>query len=73
MRRSCEPSSRSATTSGLKVVAEGVETEQQLEFLRRNHCDELQGYYFATPMAVSDFARVVFGSQSYRAPDRISA
>ncbi|HEY5808685.1 MAG TPA: EAL domain-containing protein [Povalibacter sp.] len=58
---------------GLRVVAEGVETEQQLEFLRLNHCDELQGYYFATPMAVSDFARVVFGSQSYRAPDRISA
>ncbi|HKE94420.1 MAG TPA: EAL domain-containing protein, partial [Povalibacter sp.] len=47
---------------GLRVVAEGVETEQQLEFLRSNHCDELQGYYFATPMAVSDFARTVFGN-----------
>ncbi|MFL6618527.1 MAG: putative bifunctional diguanylate cyclase/phosphodiesterase [Povalibacter sp.] len=45
---------------GLRVVAEGVETEQQLEFLRINHCDELQGYYFATPMAVAEFARAVF-------------
>ncbi len=48
---------------GLKVVAEGVENEQQLEFLRDNQCDELQGYYFAKPMSASDFARAVFGSR----------
>ncbi len=47
---------------GVKVVAEGVENEQQLEFLRDNHCDELQGYYFAKPMSASDFARSVSGS-----------
>jgi EAL domain-containing protein (putative c-di-GMP-specific phosphodiesterase class I) len=41
---------------GLRVVAEGVETEQQLEFLRANHCDEVQGYYFATPMTAGEFA-----------------
>ncbi|HEU4483867.1 MAG TPA: EAL domain-containing protein [Povalibacter sp.] len=46
---------------GLRVVAEGVETEQQIEFLRDNHCDELQGYYFGTPSAASAFARAVFG------------
>jgi diguanylate cyclase (GGDEF)-like protein/PAS domain S-box-containing protein len=46
---------------GLRVVAEGVETEEQIEFLRDNHCDELQGYYFGTPMAVREFARAVFG------------
>ena len=45
---------------GLKVVAEGVETEQQLQFLRDNQCDELQGYYFATPMPVAQFERSVF-------------
>lgn len=49
---------------GLKVVAEGVETEQQLEFLRTNQCDELQGYYFAMPMPVAEFARLVLGRES---------
>ena len=34
----------------LKVVAEGVETEQQLELLRQHECDELQGFYFGKPM-----------------------
>jgi diguanylate cyclase (GGDEF)-like protein/PAS domain S-box-containing protein len=36
---------------GLKVVAEGVETEEQIEFLRANSCDELQGYYFSKPVS----------------------
>lgn len=36
---------------GLKVVAEGVETESQFAFLKRSHCDEFQGYLFARPMA----------------------
>ncbi|MCK9444278.1 MAG: EAL domain-containing protein [Tissierellaceae bacterium] len=35
---------------GLKVVAEGVETKEQLDFLRENNCDIAQGYYFARPM-----------------------
>jgi diguanylate cyclase len=35
---------------GLSVVAEGVETEQQLQFLRAAHCDIMQGFYFARPM-----------------------
>jgi EAL domain-containing protein (putative c-di-GMP-specific phosphodiesterase class I)/CheY-like chemotaxis protein len=35
---------------GLKVVAEGVETESQYAFLKRSHCDEFQGYLFARPM-----------------------
>ncbi len=34
---------------GLKVVAEGIETEAQLAFLKRNHCDEFQGYLLARP------------------------
>ena len=36
----------------LKVVAEGVETRAQLDFLRRHGCDEMQGYYFARPLRV---------------------
>ena len=35
---------------GLKVVAEGVETIEQINLLRKNRCDELQGYYFSKPL-----------------------
>ncbi|SFM14546.1 EAL domain-containing protein [Rugamonas rubra] len=35
---------------GIKVVAEGVETEAQCDFLRRNMCDQIQGYLFAAPL-----------------------
>ena len=38
----------------LQVVAEGVETEEQLGFLRTHGCDEMQGYYFARPMQIAD-------------------
>ena len=44
---------------GLKVVAEGVETQEQLEFLRANHCDELQGYYFSAPLQPEELARCI--------------
>ncbi len=34
----------------LKVIAEGVETYQQFEFLRANHCDQIQGYFLCKPL-----------------------
>ncbi len=40
---------------GLKVVAERVETGEQLEFLRNNACDEVQGFYFYKPMPADEF------------------
>lgn len=41
----------------MSVVAEGVETEGQLEFLRQQHCDEIQGFYYARPMAWEDLVQ----------------
>jgi len=38
----------------VRVVAEGVETEEELEFLSRNHCDEAQGHYCGSPMYPSE-------------------
>lgn len=35
---------------GLQVVAEGVETKEQLEFLQEHHCDRFQGYYYSQPV-----------------------
>lgn len=40
---------------GLRVVAEGVETEEQLERLRAVGCDYIQGYYYAKPMPVAEY------------------
>jgi diguanylate cyclase (GGDEF)-like protein/PAS domain S-box-containing protein len=41
---------------GLKVVGEGIETMEQLEFLRQERCDLVQGYYFSRPLALKAFS-----------------
>jgi EAL domain-containing protein (putative c-di-GMP-specific phosphodiesterase class I) len=46
---------------GLKVIAEGVETVEQLEFLSRRGCDEIQGYFFSPPVPPADIARILRG------------
>jgi diguanylate cyclase (GGDEF)-like protein len=43
----------------LKVIAEGVETLEQLTFLREHECDEAQGYYFSRPVPPVEFARLL--------------
>lgn len=40
---------------GMDVIAEGVETKEQFEFLKNNDCPEIQGYLFGKPMSASDF------------------
>lgn len=44
---------------GLKVIAEGVETREQLNFLRHEGCDEIQGYLFSRPVAAEDFVEML--------------
>jgi diguanylate cyclase (GGDEF)-like protein len=44
---------------GVKVVAEGVETQQQADFLRKTGCDLAQGYFFARPLPAEDFEAVL--------------
>ena len=48
---------RVAQTLGLKVVAEGVETENQAGFLRQEGCDHFQGYLLGRAVPAEDFAR----------------
>jgi len=44
-----------AHSLGLKVVAEGVEAEAQTHFLKEEHCDYSQGYFYSTPLPEQDF------------------
>ncbi len=47
----------------LKVIAEGVETEEQQRFLRLLRCDEMQGYLFSRPLLAADFAQLLAAQQ----------
>jgi EAL domain-containing protein (putative c-di-GMP-specific phosphodiesterase class I) len=54
-----------AKSLNLKVIAEGVEDEAQMSFLRAHQCDEIQGYYFSKPLAVDEVVRTqASGEQS---------
>lgn len=53
----CDAVLRLGRALGTRVVAEGVETEGQLDFLRRRRCDEIQGYLIGKPVAAAEFER----------------
>jgi EAL domain-containing protein (putative c-di-GMP-specific phosphodiesterase class I) len=48
-----------ARALNLRVVAEGVETEEQLDFLRRENCAEMQGYLYSQPLAAAEFGEAL--------------
>ena len=50
-----------AHSMGMQTIAEGVETGAQLEFLRQQGCDEVQGYYFSKPVAAPQLEAFVRG------------
>jgi EAL domain-containing protein (putative c-di-GMP-specific phosphodiesterase class I) len=52
-----------AKTLNLTVIAEGVETEAQISFLRAHHCDEIQGYYFSRPLSACDVVDKLRGAE----------
>lgn len=44
---------------GMKVVAEGVETKEELDILRNHDIDEIQGYYYSKPLAIQEMSEVL--------------
>ena len=48
-----------AHSIGVRVIAEGVETEAQMKFLTNYHCDEIQGYYFSRPIPANNFTELI--------------
>jgi diguanylate cyclase (GGDEF)-like protein len=53
----CDAVLRLGQALGTRVVAEGVESEAQLDFLRRRRCDEVQGYLVGSPVCADDFEK----------------
>jgi diguanylate cyclase (GGDEF)-like protein len=57
-----------AHTLNLEAVAEGVETAEQVAFLRENGCDEIQGYYFSPPVWPERIERMLAEPRTWNVP-----
>ncbi|MDP3671144.1 MAG: EAL domain-containing protein [Telluria sp.] len=58
-----------AHSMGMRVIAEGVETEAQCDYLARNMCDEIQGYLFSRPLPAGEMAQLL--AQQRCLPERL--
>ena len=52
----------------VKVLAEGVETVEQFNFLRMRGCDEIQGYYIAQPLPAIEISKLLSSNKKLRKP-----
>ena len=48
-----------AKALSMTVIAEGVETQEQEEFLSKYACDQMQGFYFSKPLPPDEFAQLL--------------
>lgn len=61
-----------AHSLGMSTIAEGVETVEQLEFLRSRGCDQIQGYHFSRPLLPDVFAQFVHDNLSQNTRLKVS-
>jgi EAL domain-containing protein (putative c-di-GMP-specific phosphodiesterase class I) len=58
---------------GIRVIAEGVETQDQLDLLRKHRCDEYQGFLFCEPLVAQEIERRYLGTAAaLRSANRIA-
>ena len=55
-----------AKSLDLEVIAEGVETQGQMEFLNQKMCDEAQGYYYYKPMPADELEKILLQNKQYK-------
>ena len=57
---------------GLKVVAEGVETAEQVAYLKARACDQIQGYFFSKPASAEEITSMLFSRRSLSSSQKLS-
>lgn len=60
-----------AQSLGIQALAEGVETREQVEFLRHQGCDLIQGYYFSPPLSASEAERFLVEKRPAASPESV--